>query len=137
MAAAAESFEPTAPDVQENALQSIFRRYLFSEEAAAATRMSRSMFSAQRQSLRSAFQIARSILGRGAAFDKITVLLRQPKRYAPLIAESFRRAGIPVSYVVGHEVRRSRSCAVGVAPLCTGRPECRSNGRVSVVAARA
>ena len=37
----------------------------------------------------------------GAVFDECAVLLRQPERYAPLIAEAFRRAGIPVWFARG------------------------------------
>ena len=53
---------------------------------------------------RECVEIARSILasaGSGVPFDRMTVLLRNPGLYQPLLEDAFRRAGIPAFYTRG------------------------------------
>jgi RecB family exonuclease len=48
-------------------------------------------------------EIARRILRSKVPFDRIAVLLRSPERYQPLLAEAFRRAGVPAYFARGSD----------------------------------
>lgn len=88
-----------------SALESV-QKYLFTEEIAPAREADESfkMFASATESLecveiaRRVLQVASKNAGR---FDECAVLLRQPERYAPLFAEAFRRAGLPVWFASG------------------------------------
>lgn len=85
-----------APTNVDSALRSV-QKYLFTEEHVAprAPDNSFELFAASTES-QECIEIARRILDRARRFDDCAVLLRQPERYAPLLTEAFRRAGIPI-----------------------------------------
>ncbi|HEY7335787.1 MAG TPA: PD-(D/E)XK nuclease family protein [Bryobacteraceae bacterium] len=80
------------------------RRYVFSPTPAAAqSRDGFEIFSAPGEGLE-AVEIARRILRlakKGARFDQIAILLRNPDRYQPMIEDALRRASIPAWFSRG------------------------------------
>jgi ATP-dependent helicase/nuclease subunit B len=81
------------------------RSFLFSTAAPAVGNMDGSVrFVSAADESRECVEIARQIvqLARsGIAFDRITVALRNPETYQPLLEDAFRRAGIPAFYTHG------------------------------------
>jgi CRISPR/Cas system-associated exonuclease Cas4 (RecB family) len=92
-------FDIDIPEDPGNALQSL-QRYLFSEETAPTRNVDETFhaFAASTEA-QECLEIARRIVQlalAGSRLDECAVLLRQPERYAPLLTEAFRRAGIPI-----------------------------------------
>ena len=87
------------PENPVNALQSL-QRYLFSEDIAPNRSADETfhLFAAATEA-QECVEIARRIVqlaANGVRLDECAVVLRQPERYAPLLAEACRRAGIPI-----------------------------------------
>ena len=81
------------------------RRYLFSPSppAYAAEDGAFDIFSSPGEALESV-EIARRILrlaGEGVPFDRMTIVLRSPDRYQPVIEDALRRANIPAYFTRG------------------------------------
>ena len=81
------------------------RAHLFSDGTPPAGELDASvrMFSAPGEA-RESVEIARFVLDEaraGVPFDQMTVLLRNPESYAPLLQTAFRRAGIPAYFARG------------------------------------
>jgi RecB family exonuclease len=94
---------PEPPSSPATALQAVQRFALSADRAPERSPDASVAFLSASSEALEFVEIARRALHSGVPFDRIAILLRNPRRHAPLVREALERAGIPAHYAGGTE----------------------------------